>query len=941
MKDEYLLLIDGSGLLSTQFYGNLPREILYAKTVEEKSRYFHKIMMTSTGVYTNAVFGFMRTLVAILKKQKPAYLAVAWDLSRDTFRRARYPEYKANRTELLEPLRSQFILCENILKRMGIVQFMDERYEADDFCGSLAKKFEGRVPVRILTKDQDYLQLVTEKTNLWMLYGTADKSEELFRKYKLDRQKEAVPDRVFPLNPERVEEEYGVPPRAIPSLKGLKGDASDNIKGVPGVGELTAVKLIQEYGSVEGLYQAIGHLDKQQEAQLKQYWRDKLGLRRSPLPYLLKTSDTELVGREAAFLSEELATIKCDIDLSEVTLESLRTQIQLEETRKIFDELEFQTLKPGLEDGFGEEKEEIAASYQWIDDFLDAEREIRQALKQEKVALQFIAEKDKLHALVFAVQERQVKCIPIQFFITDEILMDWAKLLCQKCKKVYVFDLKSMLRWLGEEEYPSLCDVNLAAYLLNPLHSGYTWTKVAEEILDYHVESEKSFWGKDSLKQKWRTQADLVKDYVCLQVDCALQAGQELERQLEECAMAELFRTIEMPLVYCLYRMEQVGVCVNAAVLEEYGDSLQKLIGQREQEIYDLTGETFNINSPKQLGQVLFDKLHMPNGKKTKTGYSTSADVLEKLAKDYPVVKKILDYRQLTKLKSTYADGLREYIQEDGRIHGTFNQTITATGRISSTEPNLQNIPIRMELGREIRKAFVPSEGFVFVDADYSQIELRIMAHMSGDSHLISAYQQAQDIHAITASQVFHVPLAQVTPQLRRNAKAVNFGIIYGLSAFGLSEDLSISRKEANDYIARYFGTYPGVKKFLDCAVQEGYDKGYVSTLFGRRRPIPELKSSNYMQRTFGERIAMNSPIQGTAADIMKIAMIRVDRRLKKEGLRSHVVIQIHDELLVETWESEVEQVKKLLQEEMEHAATLAVPLDIGIETGMSWFETK
>lgn len=653
MREDYLLLIDGSGLLSTQFYGNLPREILYAKTVQEKEKYFHKIMMTSTGVYTNAVFGFMRTLLSILKKQKPTYLAVTWDLSRNTFRRELYPEYKANRAEVLEPLRSQFILCEDVLRRMGIVQFMDERYEADDFCGSLAKKFEGTLPVRILTKDQDYLQLVTERTNLWMLYGAADKSEALFRKYKLDKQEEGVPDRVFPLNPERVEEEYGVPPRAIPSLKGLKGDASDNIKGVSGIGEKTAVKLIQEYGTVEKLYQAIENLDAEQEARQKQDWKERLGLKRSPLPYLLKTSDTELVGRQAAFLSEKLATIQCDIDLSDVTLDSLRTKIQLDETRKIFNELEFHTLQSELEDGLGEEKEAIAANYQWIEDYLEAEQTVRRISGQEKIAIQFISDRETLYALTIATQEKQVVCIPVQFFITEEILVDWARGLCQTCQKVYVFDLKSMLRWLGEEEYSSLCDVNLAAYLMNPLHSGYTWTGVAQENLNCHVESEKSFWGKDSVAQKWETQTEQVKDYVCLQTDCAWQAGSKLEKQLEECAMAELFRTIEMPLVYCLYRMERTGVRVNASVLEECGTYLQELIEQREQEIYDLTEETFNINSPKQLGEVLFGKLHMPNGKKTKTGYSTSADVLEKLAKDYPVVKKILDYRQLTKLKST------------------------------------------------------------------------------------------------------------------------------------------------------------------------------------------------------------------------------------------------------------------------------------------------
>ena len=375
--------------------------------------------------------------------------------------------------------------------------------------------------------------------------------------------------------------------------------------------------------------------------------------------------------------------------------------------------------------------------------------------------------------------------------------------------------------------------------------------------------------------------------------------------------------------------------------LREYGDRLAAQITVLEQTIYEMTGETFNIHSPKQLGEILFDKMKLPGGKKTKTGYSTAADVLEKLAADVPVIAKILEYRQLTKLKSTYADGLAAFIAADGRIHGTFNQTITATGRISSTEPNLQNIPVRMELGREIRKVFVPKEGCVFVDADYSQIELRVLAHMSGDQSLIEAYRQAQDIHRITASQVFHIPLKEVTALQRRNAKAVNFGIVYGISAFGLSEDLSISRQEAIDYIERYFATYPGVKHFLDGLVKQAREQGYVTTLYGRRRPVPELKSSNFMQRNFGERIAMNSPIQGTAADIMKLAMIRVDRRLREQGFKTRIILQVHDELLLEAPVNEKEQVCLLLKEEMEAAASLAVTLEVDVNTGRNWFETK
>lgn len=411
--------------------------------------------------------------------------------------------------------------------------------------------------------------------------------------------------------------------------------------------------------------------------------------------------------------------------------------------------------------------------------------------------------------------------------------------------------------------------------------------------------------------------------------------------ELAKTGMEKLYDEIEMPLVYALYHMEKEGIEVRREELKEYGEKLKVQIDILEQEIWTLTGVEFNINSPKQLGEVLFDKMQIKGGKKTKTGYSTAADVLEKLAPDYPVIRKILDYRQYTKLKSTYADGLDTYILEDNRIHSKFNQTITATGRISSTEPNLQNIPIRMELGRAIRKVFVPKEGCVFLDADYSQIELRVLAHLSGDERLIEAYRSAQDIHAITASQVFHIPLDQVTPLQRRNAKAVNFGIVYGISAFGLSEDLSISRKEAVEYINKYFETYPQVKTFLDGLVAGAKEQGYVTTMFGRRRPVPELKSANFMQRSFGERVAMNSPIQGTAADIIKIAMIRVDRRLRSEGLKSRLILQVHDELLIETRLEEEEQVKIILAEEMKQAASLKVELEIDMHDGKNWFEAK
>ena len=487
-----------------------------------------------------------------------------------------------------------------------------------------------------------------------------------------------------------------------------------------------------------------------------------------------------------------------------------------------------------------------------------------------------------------------------------------------------IFGLKEAMASFTPGRQDNCFDGIIAAYLLNPLKSDYTFEDVAREQLSLLLDE----------KQEDEARA-------CYEAYCAWKSQPILADKLEEAGMLRLFEEIEMPLVFTLFDMERNGVKVEAAELKDYGDRLAVQIEKLEQEIYQESGEVFNINSPKQLGVILFEKMGLKGGKKTKTGYSTAADVLEKLAPDYPFVAKILEYRQLAKLKSTYADGLAVFIGEDGRIHGKFNQTITATGRISSTEPNLQNIPVRMELGRLIRKVFVPEEGYVFVDADYSQIELRVLAHCSGDRQLIEASREEKDIHRITASQVFHTPFDQVTDLQRRNAKAVNFGIVYGISSFGLSQDLSITRKEAAQYIEQYFKTYPGIKVFLDNAVAQAKEKGYVTTLFGRRRPVPELSSSNFAQRSFGERVAMNSPIQGTAADIMKIAMIGVERQLKERGMRSRLVLQVHDELLVEAWEPEVEEVRKILKNEMEHAASLEVPLEVDMHTGMSWYEAK
>ena len=936
---NYLLLIDGSSLLSTQFFGNLPREILFAKTPEEKEKYFHKIMMTSGGVYTNAVYGFLRTLFAILRDQRPQYLAVAWDLTRDTFRRRLYPDYKGNRTETMAPLSEQFELCQRVLREMNIPEFMSEEFEADDYCGTLAAKFEEEIPVRIFTKDHDYLQLVTDRTHMWLMHSSQEKTDEMYKKYRIDRNAVNLPARAFELDPKLVREEFGVDPENINSLKGLQGDSSDNIKGVPGVGPATAVKLIRKYKTVDGLYREIKGLDKAGQERIKKEWKEELGITRSPLSFLLKESDTELVGEKSARLSEELATIRRDIELGDLALSDLSTElISRDGVQKALKELEFSSIKA---DFFDTEKpqQDITEKFRTVTVFSEFEAVSGRLLTEECLGISLDPDgtlsavtKDGTGYTFSALSSRASEAsrgIPSGTANLDEIsplaalgrndteasLQSLIQKLSSAGITLYTPDGKALVKFCGE----ILRDVVVAAYLLNPLKSDYEIRSVAAEYLE----------------------KETLPDHPASRAWAAVSAGLLLDQKLSESGMLKLYEEIELPVMGVLARMEQSGVAVKREELLSFSESLKERIRELEQEIYDLSGEEFNINSPKQLGEVLFDHLRLPHGKKTKSGYSTAAEILERLAPGFPLVQKILDYRTYSKLNSTYAEGLQQFIREDGRIHGDFNQTVTATGRLSSANPNLQNIPVRLDLGREIRKVFVPKEGCIFIDADYSQIELRVLAHLSGDQNLIAAYREAKDIHAITASQVFHVPLEEVTPLLRRNAKAVNFGIVYGISAFSLADDLSITRDEAQQYMRNYFATYPRIKAYLDHTVQSAKDKGYAETMFGRRRPIPELLSVNFNQRAFGERVAMNSPIQGTAADIMKIAMIRVDRKLREEGLRSRIVLQIHDELLLEVPEEEADRAEEILVSEMEHAADLAVKLEVEAKRGRSWYETK
>jgi DNA polymerase-1 len=697
------------------------------------------------------------------------------------------------------------------------------------------------------------------------------------------------------------------------------GDTSDNIPGVPGIGEKTATNLIVKYGCIENAYE---HVEEITPNRAREALRDHYDM---------------------AQMSKALATINIDSDY-DYDWESARLgNIYTKEAYAMLKRLEFKNMLSRFQvDAPGNEA--LEKNFVQVEDLGEAENLFVRALALPKLAFDLQRQDGKLIALSLALSDSEIYILPVQGFLTEEWLLSRLSETLEHTEEICCLGLKELLPCLGErlqepERQRAFFDVQIAAYLLNPLKDSYTVPELAKEYLSLMIPSAEELFGKKRLSEAIEEKPDEFRIYGGYSACVLYKAAPVLSGKLRETGMWELFRNMEMPLVFTLYSMEQAGVRVEAEELKAYGDKLAVRIEELENTIYEQAGEQFNINSPKQLGVILFEKLGMKGGKKTKTGYSTSADVLEKLAPDNPIVSHILEYRQLAKLKSTYADGLAVYIGEDGRIHTTFQQTITATGRLSSVEPNLQNIPIRMELGRLIRKVFVPQEGYTLLDADYSQIELRVLAHMSGDENLIQAYREAQDIHRLTASQVFHVPFDEVTSLQRRNAKAVNFGIVYGISSFGLSQDLSITRKEAQEYIQKYFETYPKIKEFLDGCVEGAKEAGYVTTMFGRRRPVPELKSSNFMQRSFGERVAMNAPIQGTAADIIKIAMIRVDQRLKKEGLKSRLLLQVHDELLIEAYKPELEEVKTILAEEMSGAASLSVPLEIDMKQGANWYE--
>lgn len=848
-------------------------------------------LTNAEGLHTNAIYGFLTIMFKLLEEEKPEYLTVAFDVHAPTFRHKMYAEYKGTRKPMADELRQQVPVIKEVLHAMGVKTIECAGLEADDLIGTLSNRCENEgMEVTVISGDRDLLQLATEHVKI-RIPKTKQGKTEIEDYYAKD-----------------VEERYQVTPKEFIDLKALMGDTADNIPGVPSIGEKTATKIITQYHSIEEAHEHVDELKPPRASKaLSEHW-------------------------DLAVLSKELATINVKADfpyeLSEAKLGNLYT----EEAYIFFQKLEFKNLLSRFDVSAPANK--VEDGFKIITSKSEAEKVFVQAeeastigaviFKDLENVLPLFADQAGLGGIGLCFSKEESYCIKVEKDITGEWLLKKLADVAEKAETYAMFHLKESMEQVTIRNQANCFDVSVAAYLLNPLKNNYTWEDVAREHLGLMID--------EKIDQDMKACYESYVNYASVEV---------LRQKLRDTKMDTLFRDIEMPLVFTLFDMEQNGIRVEADALKQYGDQLAGKIAELEKEIYEEAGETFNINSPKQLGVVLFENMKLPGGRKTKTGYSTAADVLEKLAPEHPVVAKILEYRQYTKLKSTYADGLANYIQDDGRIHGKFNQTITATGRISSTEPNLQNIPVRMELGRLIRKVFIPEEGYRFVDADYSQIELRVLAHCSGDEHLIQAYKEQSDIHRITASQVFHIPFDEVTPQQRRNAKAVNFGIVYGISSFGLSQDLSITRKEAAKYIDDYFATYPGIKTFLDHAVTHAKEEGYVVTLFGRRRPVPELSSSNFMQRSFGERVAMNSPIQGAAADIIKIAMIRVNQRLKDQKMKSRLVLQVHDELLIEAYEPELDEVQNILKEEMEHAAELKVPLEIDMHIGDNWYEAK
>ena len=878
-----LLLIDGNSIINRAFYGIMGS----------------KMLMTEDGTYTNAVYGFLSILFKELDDIKPEYLVVAFDLKAPTHRHKMYDKYKANRHGMPEELAMQMPILKETLKAMNICIIEKEGYEADDILGTLAKWGQKEeLEVTVLTGDRDSFQLIDKNIKVRIPRTKMGKTET--EDYTV----------------EKIEEEYGLEPLDLIEVKGLMGDTSDNIPGVPGVGEKTALNLIKQYKNIDEVY---NHIDEQ-KGKLKE-----------------KLSEN----KDLAYLSRTLGTI--DIN---APIEKDLNVFQIEEWNKpevleIFKRLKFNRFidRFTLQDNGGG----TSLSNLQINTEIEHERimdktklaELKQEIQENKAMYYYLTEEK---FIIYSPKTN--KCFSVENVQDFKDIFEDKNIL--KCS--YKQKEEFIILWnKGIEAKNLMFDIAIAGYILNSNINRYTIEYLSNEYINFDISEYLSNTEEAGTEQitLFDNAEEPKEDKTYIYAYTIYKLYNVLTQKMEEAGSIDLFNKIEMPLTEVLASMQYEGIYIDKQELLDFGKELQEKIDILTQEIYELTGEEFNINSTKQLGEILFEKLKLTAKKKTKTGYSTDVDVLEKIKYEHPVIEKILEYRQLQKLNSTYVEGLIPYIDETGRIHSKFHQTVTTTGRISSTDPNLQNIPTRMELGRKLRKVFKPEQGCIFVDADYSQIELRVLAHISEDKNMIEAFCNNEDIHAQAASKVFNIPLEEVTKEERTKAKAVNFGIVYGISEFGLGEQLGVSRKKAKEYIEQYLDKYNGIKEFMTNIVEETKEKGYVETLYHRRRYVPELKSNNYMVRQFGGRVAMNTPIQGTAADIMKIAMINVYNKLKENNLKSKLIVQVHDEILVETLESEKEQVKQIVKEEMENVIKLKVPLLAEVEEGYNWYEAK
>lgn len=886
-----LLAIDGNSIVNRAYYGIRP-------------------LSNRDGFPTNAIYGFLTILQRILEETQPDALCIAFDRKAPTFRHEAYDGYKAQRQAMPEELAVQIPKLKEVLDAMNIPRFELSGWEADDLLGTISRQCEeAGWSCVIATGDKDALQLITDRTYVYLVSTRMGKTTT----------KE--------MDPMKFREAYGFEPRGIVDLKALMGDSSDNIPGVKGIGEKTGMALIQAYHSVEKIYEELDLLD------VKPAVRKKLE-----------------EGREAARMSYDLATIRCDVPMSLSLQDTIRKSVNQSALYQIFLELEFTKMieQMGLHAKQGDMPAEEECSFA-------GECHMEEVTEPERLSELLSEWESADYVAILTLQGFAgvaVSCNNHMALLFREELSGYDEMLCRlfsdKIKKVG-HGIKELMKELLEAGYATdgfLFDTKVAAYLLAPTDGSYELEHLARTYFpqEYLSGERQPAKARDYLAPNaFSPLGDRVSSIAAFSSHCALIDALYgvLQARLEKLELSELFNNIELPLCSVLAEMEQIGFLVDQEALRSFGETLKIRIDEMQAEIHELAGEVFNINSTQQLGIILFERLGLPPVKKTKTGYSTSIEVLERLQGMHPIIDLIMEYRQLTKLNSTYVEGLTKVIAADGRIHTCFQNTVTATGRLSSTEPNLQNIPVRTALGAQMRNMFVAPSGKVLVDADYSQIELRLLAHIASDQNMIEAFLSGADIHTSTAAQVFGVDPKEVTSEMRRRAKAVNFGIVYGISEFSLAQDIGVTRREAGEYMERYFSTFQGVRNYMYGIIKQAKQDGYVKTLMGRRRWLPELQSSNYNLRSFGERVALNMPIQGTAADIMKLAMIKVHNRLHEEGLEAKLVLQVHDELIVECPKEEEAYVKELLKEEMESAAQLSVPLRADAAVGKSWGEAK